>query len=117
LDIASTPVGASVLVDGHERGKTPRSVTAAKGQHALTLTHPAAVDERRQLDIASDMHVIVAMLALRPEAVQLKPAYPGASINDATFLDDGRVALAMLSGGCYLVDRCRPPDRDTISPS
>jgi hypothetical protein len=27
--------------------------------------------------------------------VQLKPAYQGASINAATFLDDGRVALAM----------------------
>jgi hypothetical protein len=59
------------------------------------LSHPSAVDDQRQLNIARDMHVNVAMFALRPEAMQLKPAYPGASINDATFLNDGRVALAM----------------------
>jgi hypothetical protein len=54
-----------------------------------------AADDQRQLDISSDMHVNVTMFERRPDAVQLKPAYPGASINAATFLDDGRVALAM----------------------
>src|SRR5262249_24070391 len=92
LGVTSTPPSASVLVDGHERGKTPLSVAVAKGQHALTLTHPSAVDDRRHLDTASDMHVNVTMFERRPDAVQLKPAYPGATINDATFLDDGRVA-------------------------
>jgi hypothetical protein len=95
LDITSTPASASVLVDGHERGKTPLSVAVAKGKHTLALTHPSAVDDQRQLDISSDMHVNVTMFERRPDAVQLKPAYPGASINAATFLDDGRVALAM----------------------
>jgi PEGA domain len=95
LDITSVPANATVLVDGQERGNTPVSVVLAKGPHLLTLTHASAVDEQRQLDIASDMHVNVTMLERRPDALQLKPAYPGASIDDATFLDDGRVALAM----------------------
>ncbi len=41
----------------------------------------------------------VAMFERRPTAVQLKPAYPGASIGAATFLDDGRLALAMALPG------------------
>jgi hypothetical protein len=53
------------------------------------------MDDQRQLDISSDLHVNVTMFERRPDAVQLKPAYPGASINGATFLDDGRVALLM----------------------
>ena len=67
----------------------------AKGRHALTLRHPSAVDDQRRLDFSSDMHVNVIMFARRPDAVQVKPAYPGASVNGASFLDDGRVALAM----------------------
>src|SRR5882724_8494369 len=63
--------------------------------HVLTLTHPSAVDERRQFDVSGDTHLNLTMFERRPGAVQLKPAYPGASINGATFLDDGRVALAM----------------------
>jgi hypothetical protein len=35
------------------------------------------------------------MFESRPDAVQLKLAYPGASINGATFRNDGRVALSM----------------------
>jgi len=35
------------------------------------------------------------MLRRRPDALQLKPAYPGASISSAVFLDDGRLALTM----------------------
>jgi hypothetical protein len=95
LTVTSTQANATVLLDGHERGKTPLSLGVAKGRHTLALTHATAVDEQRQLDISGDMHANVSMLELRPEAVQLKPAYPGASINAATFLNDGRLALAM----------------------
>jgi hypothetical protein len=59
------------------------------------LKHPTAVDAQRDVNISSDTHVNVTMFERRPDAVQLKPAYPGATINDATFLDDGRLALTM----------------------
>jgi PEGA domain len=95
LDITSVPADATVLIDRHERGTTPLSVAVTKGRHTLVLTHSTAVDDERELDISSDMHVNVTMFERRPDAVQLKPAYPGSSINGATFLDDGRVALAM----------------------
>jgi hypothetical protein len=95
VDITSTPDKAMVLIDGHERGNTPLSVAVASGSHILVLKHPTAVDAQRDLNISSDTHVNVTMFERRPVAVQLKPAYPGATINDAMFLDDGRLALAM----------------------
>lgn len=95
LNVTSAPDNATVLVDGRERGKTPVSVAVAKGPHTLLLTHPIAVDAERQLSISRDVPVNVTMFERRPHAVQLKPAYPGASINDARFLDDGRVTLTM----------------------
>jgi hypothetical protein len=95
LDITSAPNNATVRADGQERGKTPLSLTVARGQHTLALTHPSAVDEERKLYATSDMHVNVAMFERRPDALQLKPVYPGAAVNGATFLDDGRLAVTM----------------------
>ena len=45
LTITSTPANATVLLDGHERGKTPLSLGVAKGRHMLVLAHATAVDE------------------------------------------------------------------------
>ena len=41
------------------------------------------------------MTVNVNMWLRRPTAMLLKPAYPGATITDAAFLGDGRLALSM----------------------
>jgi hypothetical protein len=95
VDITSMPDQAMVLIDGHERGNAPLSVAVASGSHILVLKYPTAVDAQRDLNISSDTHVNVTMFERRPDAVQLKAACPGATINDAMFLDDGRVALAM----------------------
>jgi hypothetical protein len=95
LDITSVPDKATVLIDGHERENTPLSVAVASGSHILVLKHPTAVDAQRDFNFSSDTHVNVTMFERRPDAVQLKPAYPGATVNDATFLDDGRLALTM----------------------
>ncbi len=99
LEITSLPNNATVLVDGHQKGKTPLSLAVIKGAHTLMLTHPAAVDTRRQLDVTADMDVIVSMWRRRPDAMPLKPAYPGASIRGAAFLADGRLTLAMALPG------------------
>lgn len=95
LTVTSAPIDAVVLLDGRERGHTPISLAVTRGRHKLELTHPTAINEQRQLDISSDMQMNVTMFERRPTAVQLKPAYPGASLGAATFLDDGRLALAM----------------------
>src|SRR5438094_278391 len=81
LQIASVPDSANVVLDGRSRGKTPLSVAVASGQHTLLLTNPDAIDDQRQLTVAGDMHVSVSMMLRRPDALQLKPSYPGANIS------------------------------------
>jgi hypothetical protein len=95
LDVASEPEGATIVIDGHERGKTPLSTVVASGQHTLMLTNPASIDDERQITVSVDMQVRVSMWLRRPDAMQLKPAYPGASISNASFLADGRLSLSM----------------------
>jgi hypothetical protein len=74
LDIASEPEDATVVIHGHERGKTLMSTVAARGQHTLMLTNPAAIDDERKITVSGDMHVRVSMSLRRPDAMQLKPA-------------------------------------------
>jgi hypothetical protein len=95
LAVTSQPAQATVVLDGHERGKTPLDISVAPGTHALILKHPDTLDEQRQLSVSSDTSVSVSLWRRRPDAVQLRPAYPGASVADAIFLADGRVAVAL----------------------
>jgi len=95
LEVTSRPNKATVFVDGHEKGKTPLSLAVSKATHTLVLKHPDAADDQRKVNVSTDMRVSVSMWRRRPDAVQLKPPYPGATISDAGFLGDGRLALSM----------------------
>jgi PEGA domain len=110
LKITSQPDNATVFVDGGQKGKTPLSLAVFKGAHTLMLTDSAAVDNQRQLNVTTDMDVSVSMWRRRPDAMQLKPAYPGASISGAGFLADGRLALSMA-----MADQTTNPDHHTLS--
>lgn len=99
VTITSQPDNATVFVDGGQKGKTPLSLALLKGMHTLMVTDPAAVDNQRQLNVTTAMDVTVNMWRRRPVAMQLKPAYPGASISSAAFLADGRLALSMAVPG------------------
>jgi hypothetical protein len=93
--VTSQPVNATVLVDGRDQGRTPLSLKVVKGMHALRLIHATAIDDERQVSVSGNTYVNVSMMWRRPEAMLLKPAYPGANISRATFLADGRVAMTM----------------------
>jgi len=95
LELTSQPDEATVILDGHSRGQTPISVLVKRGEHTLVLRHPDAIDEQRTISVSSDLNMRVGMWLRRPTAVQLRPAYPGASIADAAFLADGRLALSL----------------------
>ena len=94
VHLDSTPSGASVRIDGTSRGKTPLDTWLSPGQHSLTLQHPDALDDDQPLQVAdSGARVDVALWRRRPDVLPLRPVYPGASLVDARFLDDGQVAL------------------------
>ena len=97
LEVISQPGGATVTIDGQRRGSTPLELQVAHGSHTLVLMHPDAIDEQRQIWVADDMTINVSMWLRRPTAMLLKPAYPGASIADVAFLEDGRLGLSMAS--------------------
>jgi PEGA domain len=94
VHIDSTPSGAQVSIDGARSGRTPLDLRLSPGQHSLSLEHPDAFVEDRALQVAEDGAVFnVAMWRRHPDVVPLRPVYPGASLVDARFLDDGQVAL------------------------
>jgi len=94
VHLDSTPSGASVRIDGTSRGKTPLDIWLSPGQHSLTLQHPDALDDDQPLQVAdSGASVDIVLWRRRPEVLPLRPVYPGATLVDARFLDDGQVAL------------------------
>ena len=103
LEITSQPDGAIVFVDGHQKGKTPLALATSKAMHTLLLKHPQAVDAERQVSVSIDMGERVNMWRRRPDAMQLRPTYPGASVSDVKFLADGRLTLVR--------DPQKPPSR------
>src|SRR5919199_3936337 len=89
-----TPSRAQVSIDGARVGWTPLDVRLSPGQHALSVQHPDALDQDQTLAIAeSGANVSITLWRRRPDVVPLRPVYPGASLVDARFLDDGQVAL------------------------
>ena len=84
-----------MFVDGRERGATPVSLDVSRATHTLVLRHAEAIDDQRQILVTNDSNVNVNMWRRRPDVVQLRPTYPGASISDAVLLADGRLALSM----------------------
>jgi hypothetical protein len=70
------------------------------GEHGLALRDPDTVEDDEPLDVAeSASSVNVALWRRDPEVLQVRPMYPGASVVDARFLDDGKVALIVDSPG------------------
>jgi len=52
LALTSTPLGASIKIDGKDYGTTPRNITNLLiGQHNLTLSHKDYHEEKRQIEI------------------------------------------------------------------
>ncbi|MDQ6672965.1 MAG: PEGA domain-containing protein, partial [Chloroflexota bacterium] len=94
MHINSSPAGAQVHIDGTALGETPLDRWLEPGQHALRLEHPDALDDERVVQVAdTSASVDVGLWRRHPDVVAIRPVYPGASILDAHFLRDGRVAL------------------------
>jgi PEGA domain len=96
LRVVSEPPDARLLVDGREVGRTPLTAWARPGPHTVALERDDTLDEVRLLDLGGDGATLgVALWRKQPDAVRLRAAYPGATIGDARFLGDGRIALSL----------------------
>lgn len=94
LHVATTPVGAAVLVDGTARGSTPVTIgDMAAGRHLLQLTKPGYREVRRTVSVGSGrQEVLDVKLESVMGLVLIKSAPPGANvvIND---IDRGKTPL------------------------
>ena len=94
IHVDSAPSGAEVLIDGRRIGHTPLGVSLSPGQHALSLRDPEALDVDQTLAVANTgANVSVTLWRRRPDVLPLRPVYPGASLVDARFLNDGQVVM------------------------
>jgi hypothetical protein len=94
VHVNSWPAGAQVHIDGNSFGQTPIDIRLSPGQHTLNLQHPLAIDDESIIQVADTGTSVDRVLWQRePDVVPLRPVYPGASILDARYLDDGQVTL------------------------
>lgn len=112
LRVSSEPVGATILVDGRERGRAPATLALSPGSHRVTLRLARHADVSYEVDLAPDRPATLdGLLWPQTPAVQrLRPPLPGATIADARFLGDGRLALILSLPGreerqLWLVER------------
>jgi hypothetical protein len=94
LRISSSPVGATVRVDGAIKGRTPVGVLVAPGPHLLGVHHQDGIDETRSMSIGPEgTNVDVVLWRRAPKVVPVLPVFPGANLIDARFLEDGSLTL------------------------
>src|SRR4051794_961995 len=93
LAITSAPTGATILIAGRERGRTPATLALPPGEHRVGLRLTGRVDTTYDVRLeAGQQATLSGLLWLRaPQALQLRSPLPGATIAGAQFLDDGRV--------------------------
>ena len=96
VHLDSAPSGAMVRVDGRSRGQTPLATWLTPGQHTLSLDQPDSLAEQQSIDVAdSGASVHMDLWQRRPQVVPVRPVYPGASLRDVAFLNDGQLMLSV----------------------
>lgn len=96
LQLASHPSGASVWLDGRERGRTPLEVDVDPGAHTVQLKAPDAVDATYAVQVGIQGGVLDALLWRRQPALKrLRSTLPGATLADVHLLSNGELALSV----------------------
>ena len=96
LEVLSRPSGASVWIDGQPRGATPLHVRLDTGTHGVMLKNPGAIDAQYAIDLGSGGAALQSVLWRRqPGVTRLRPALPGARLEDVRVLEDGSLGLSV----------------------
>jgi len=97
LHVTSTPSGATVWVDGHERGVAPSTVADEPGAHDVVLKAADGLEGRYSIDVGDASQTLDAVLWRKtPTVTRLRPTLPGAVLSDVRLLETGELGLAMV---------------------
>jgi hypothetical protein len=96
LHVGSSPSGATVRLDGVNKGRTPLDFSVTPGSHSIALHQGGTIDVLRAIDVSAEGTALdVHMWRRQPMVLPGLPVFPGANLVDARFLDDGSVALVV----------------------
>ncbi|HEX5502241.1 MAG TPA: PEGA domain-containing protein [Thermomicrobiales bacterium] len=100
VTITSDPPGATVLVDGRVKGRTPLTLTLPGGRRRVTLRRAGDADLSRVVTVRAGRTTAVGGILWRtqPLARRVRPPLPGARIVGADFLATGQIALSVTLG-------------------
>src|SRR5437867_3207002 len=92
--LASTPPGATLLVDGEDRGRAPTTVRVQPGRHRVVTRLPDHLEASADADVPpAGTSLALELWRREPLATRVRPTFPGAIVAGASFLADGRAAL------------------------
>jgi Tol biopolymer transport system component len=96
LTLGSRPPGASVWVDGQQRGLTPLALTVEPGVHRVLLKRRDALDRQYSLDVGvSGVNIDTLLWRQQPLLTHLRATLPGAILTDVRLLDYGWLGLTI----------------------
>ena len=97
LQIDSAPAGATVLVDGRGRGETPLVLALSERPHEIILQRTGSAEAAYEVTPSAGVTITLQAELWRrsPQIERLRPPLPGAAIQHADFLADGRVILSL----------------------
>jgi hypothetical protein len=99
VSIVSTPSGAAVEIDGVRRATTPARISISPGTHTLGLHQRDSLGFFRPLNVPPRGAASSTTLWRRkPNVVTVRPVYPGATLANEQFEQDGGLDLSVRSG-------------------
>ncbi len=97
LQVNSEPAGVVVEVDGRKRGETPTTLSLSPVSHRITLRRDGYLAASYQVDatVGQTKTLSSALWLQTPQVQRLRPTFPGASIVNAQYLNNGDVVLTL----------------------
>jgi hypothetical protein len=116
LSVTSTPAGASVLIDGSERGVTPLSLTLPLGAHNVEVTLSGYVGAAKSVDVVAAGGAAAFTLQAAPfDAMVLHKEFMGATLYVDGKPQDGRVPVKVkLTPGMHVFKLVKPDGTETV---
>ncbi len=111
IALSSIPIGATVLVDGEERGTTPALLEILQGEHLVELRMPQFSSWQQTLSVSASVHQNLEPVELLPAEglLELSSQPNGANVTvDGEFQGQTPLSLSLEPGGNRRISVFKP---------